>query len=292
MRKLTILGLILFSQATFSFWSSEIDEVGETLLYSYIEKKDLKSFKAELSKSKSAKTKGKINEGFGHYLLGYVTSTENWSQTKHIYLKPENYICLPEFVRVILENGALASENPHKYSSNADIRVGHLTGAINNLCVESVELLLGEMTSEDIALAAKSFNLLKFEDVKNNQKYADSLVKITMALAEKNKGKCSNGNSNCEGLEHIKKELAGFENREKEEAAQKAFYKTSEGQKELEKQEFCWQKSEYERYMQLIKEENEKGQISGFVNASHLKEWGDKAYQVKKSMGINSYKCT
>lgn len=77
MKKIIFIALLLFSQLALSFWDSELDEIGETLLLSDIEKEDLKSFKERLNKSKSSRTRGSIEKGFGHYLLGYVISKEN-----------------------------------------------------------------------------------------------------------------------------------------------------------------------------------------------------------------------
>src|SRR5690606_12827455 len=105
MRKLTLIAILLISQTSNAFWDKEVDEVGETLLYSDLEKGDLNSFKERIRKSKSSKTKGKIEEGFGHYLLGYAISRENWPRHRKETLNPDDYLCLPEFVGQILENG-------------------------------------------------------------------------------------------------------------------------------------------------------------------------------------------
>lgn len=46
--------------------------------------------------------------------------------------------------------------------------------------------------------------------------------------------------------------------------------------------EVCNSHAEMQNYLGLIKEENEKGKISGYVNKIALKQWGDRAYSAKK----------
>ncbi|WP_413612916.1 hypothetical protein [Bdellovibrio sp. HCB-110] len=46
--------------------------------------------------------------------------------------------------------------------------------------------------------------------------------------------------------------------------------------------EVCNSHAQMQNYLDLIKEENEKGKISGYVNKIALKQWGDRAYSAKK----------
>lgn len=274
--------LVLINQANaLSFGSSEIDGVNEALLPSSISNNEFKEFKKYLGDSKSSPTKGKLEEGFGHYLLGLASGSEN-GQLKN--LSSRDFICKPNFVEYLLIEGAKISNEKNKYSPKVKISLGHITSAIKNLCIPTLNIFIKEASSEDLVSATLEFNFNEFDYLKNDSEFAPKLVEITSLLGSKHKELCKDKNTNCKAYEHLKSELLSLEKLEKESAKEKAYSQTKEGQLDTAKKDYCDLVTSYQESLLALKEEKEKSKISGVADLKILKNIGDKVYNQKKEI--------
>ena len=191
--------------------------------------------------------------------------------------------CRPQFVKHLVSMGAKPTESM-KIKKKGDlpvhsqIKIGHLSGAINSFCLESVEFLLNKLSPSEVTQATKSYQLIKYEKYANDKTIAPQMVKIAVALINKNKEHCKSHNQSCEAVEYVKSDIEKFKGRENK----RNYLATKEGKIETLSSEICQHLTTKEDYLQMMKEEREKAKISGLVNKLKLKAWGDKAYEEEK----------
>ncbi len=144
---------------------------------------------------------------------------------------------------------------------------------VDNECEKSVPILRKVLDQDSFFNFGKHYKI-PYEMSDTKQLTLLAYIKI-VAEACKKKSKEA-----CLALENLKREVLAFE----ENFQKKAWRKTPEGQEDLLANQICGHYLDWQANLKAMKEEHEKGKISGFVNKVDLKEWGDEAYEEQKEM--------
>jgi len=275
--------------------SNIIEQKDARLLDSYLFENDFVKFEALMKGKDSHYYWGNIKGGFGHKLLSMATSSKNWdSQNRRAQLSNQQ-LCRPKFVEYLISKGAIPTENKLEFSGNTKGRnfhpnnkAGHLTGAINNKCPKVIEILLSKIDKESIAIATQLYSLKEMDSYSNHTVLVPIMTNILKTLIVSNKKLCVANNSNCKALAHLKREVDLFGKREDK----RRYLASNEGQIEQILNQLCGHNLNKSKYLNLIKEEKEKGKVSGYINVLKVKQWGDRAFEEGKEIKVksNTYK--
>jgi|GEM_PF-2005160 hypothetical protein len=163
-----------------------------------------------------------------------------------------------------------------------------------NACDESFKLISEKTSPEDFASGmyqkqrdfnssfSNAMSLSYLEDFERialrdneTEEKGKRIISVSTFAAQRIKADCEKfkGDS-CKAKEALMKVGATM----KQEAESREYAASSQGVLD----EVCNSHAQMQNYLDLIKEENEKGKISGYVNKVALKQWGDRAYRTKK----------
>lgn len=159
--------------------------------------------------------------------------------------------------------------------SGAKIEVRNLKGLLVNNCHNSLSLIISKVTARKWKTVGQSYQVrLDFSEDYQKQ-VGQTLNPILTSL----KNKCKNKKKTaCEALSAFKKQLVEYDKQYRHHN----FLKTPKGRQWAQKEDICEKYAKAQRYRKLINEERAKGKISGYVNASNLKRWGDLVYKYEK----------
>ncbi|WP_374028993.1 hypothetical protein [Bdellovibrio bacteriovorus] len=115
-----------------------------------------------------------------------------------------------------------------------------------------------------------------------SQESTENILSTLKFISDRLKNDCQKyGSESCTAQKALKETVARLQGYAKE----REYAESSDGILD----QACEAYGNIEYYLGLIKEENEKGKISGYVNKFSLKHWGDRVYSYKKEfVGLNN----
>lgn len=227
---------------------------------------------------------GKLKGPFGYKLLGLATSVSNIeAHTSRQELIKEPY-CRTQFVKYLINKGVAPSNTIEQKFKSSPIKMklkeGHLAGAINSFCPGSIELLSKNMHPDQVAQSSMVFNMRKYETDKYILQKVENIGLTFKTLKKINDQFCTKTRNNCEASLHLKNEMKGTRQRSERDT----FLASKAGKAHTLKNKICSELRSVQLNKQKIAEERDKGKVSGFVNASKLKKWGDAAFAATQSV--------
>lgn len=176
--------------------------------------------------------------------------------------------------------------------------------ASSSFCDEALKLITKSVSKDDFAFGiSRNFEPVQYGwdlSRKHDKKSYPSFTETTLRLANTQSLEALNSPNVISTLTFTKQKLnefcskqgsipcqaldsfAAMGNKIKSQVDELAYEQSDAGQLETIINDACHNYREYKTRLALIREENEKGKISGFVNKYNLKVWGDQAYDFKK----------
>lgn len=191
-------------------------------------------------------------------------------------------ICSPEALQVLADKKkkirtksihGISGKNTFQLYMTKKLIDGLINNVIENECEKSIPILRTILDQDSFFNLGKSYKIIS--DINEPKQLAlGTYMRIIIASCKEKKAEA------CLAQAHLKSEVERFE----EILTRKAWRKTPEGQEDLLANEICDHYLNWKGNIKAMKEEHEKGKVSGFVNKVYLKEWGDEAYEDKKKM--------
>jgi len=192
------------------------------------------------------------------------------SNSFYRYKRTKAY-CRPEIVQMLIQAGGKPSHH-------------HIKGILANSCQKSLEAVLNAISPKVWLITLRNYEVhLDF-----SEQFQTRLGKTLQPLIKNLSAGCkSTQKASCEAKDALASKLKDYEKQYRH----NKFLKTNKGKRWKDEQQICdhYRKSQY--YKSLASEEKERGKVSGFVNATQMKKWGDYAYRYKKNFNKskNSY---
>lgn len=261
--------------------AKELSNSDQRKVMAAIQENNLSSLKELLKDRPSWPEFGDFKRGGGQYILWLATNPTPWHTGRSQNQAPnyrEYRICRPEIAKYLLGEGVKPTE---QFFGGETTKNGHLRGAIISGCGSVVELLVPKMAKEDVMSATFDYKIHEFQDLVNDPEKTPGIVKSAQVLATFNKNNCDDsdkGGAFCEAEKHVKNQIMTFMTAE--ESRMRA--ESPEGKTRAAVREICYEQEEIDRVTMEIREEKEKGKVSGLVDLIKLKNWGDELYDRRK----------
>lgn len=225
--------------------------------------KKLKEFKSLLKDYKFSNDF--LQETFDRLTISNPTySKMEKFDSNFFYQSDRNGMCEPQHLKLLIER-------------KIKIDKRHIAGLVRSSCKKGVELLLPKIDQKGLNKVSKIY----YVPSNFTEKYQKKLMTVLQPIVLKQKEQCKkNDKLACDTLENFKTAITSYDKRYR----QYNHSKTPEGKEQIHANEICDLKNSKAKYQSLISEERAKGQISGYVNAVKLKQWGDKVYKLGKEM--------